>query len=147
MVNIFWYRSVFGFLPLRTLKRMILFIKWRRYTKYLRTHLEVKRAELESWLHHFFPFFKDFIYFWKEGEGRETEGERNINVWLPLGGPSPGTWPITQACALTETRTSDALVCRPMLNPLSHTSQVTPFSKICDFGKLLHLSNSHQWNC
>ena len=37
---------------------------------------------------------------------------------LPLG-----TWPATQACALTGNRTSDLLVCRPALNPLSHTSQ------------------------
>ena len=34
-----------------------------------------------------------------------------------------GTWPTTQACALTGNRTSDPLVRRPALNPLSHTSQ------------------------
>ena len=49
--------------------------------------------------------------------------ERNINVWLPLMHPKLGTWPATQAHALTGNRTSDPLVHRPALNPLSHTSQ------------------------
>ena len=53
--------------------------------------------------------------------GRERE--RNISVWLPLTCPTPGTWPATQACALTRKQTSDPLVLRPALNPLSHTSQ------------------------
>ena len=37
--------------------------------------------------------------------------------------PPPGTWPATQACALTGNWTSDPLVRRPALSPLSHTSQ------------------------
>ena len=53
----------------------------------------------------------------------EKERERNINVWLPLVYPLLGTWPATQACALTGNRTSDILVHRLVLNPLSHTSQ------------------------
>ena len=57
------------------------------------------------------------------GEGREEERERNINMWLPLAYPQLGTWPATQACALTGNQTSDALVHRLELNPLSHTSQ------------------------
>ena len=48
-------------------------------------------------------FFKGFIYlFLERGEGWEKERERNINVWLPLARPLLGTWPTTQACALTE---------------------------------------------
>ena len=49
-----------------------------------------------------FYFFKDFIYLFL---GREKERERNVNVRLPLAcpHPSPGTWPATQACALTGT--------------------------------------------
>ena len=39
--------------------------------------------------------------------------------------PLLGTWPTTQACALTGNPTSDPLVCRPELSPLSHTSQGT----------------------
>ena len=34
-----------------------------------------------------------------------------------------GTWSTTQACALTGNQTSDPLVHRPALNPLTHTSQ------------------------
>ena len=49
--------------------------------------------------------------------------ERNSNVQLPLTCPPLGTWPATQACALTGNRTSYPLVHRLALNPLSHTSQ------------------------
>ena len=42
---------------------------------------------------------------------------------LPLTRPQVGTWPTTQACALTGNQTSDLSVHRPALNPLSHTSQ------------------------
>ena len=59
----------------------------------------------------------------EKGERREKERERNINVWLPLTHPLLGTWPTTQACALTRNQTSNPLVHRPALNPLSHTSQ------------------------
>ena len=37
--------------------------------------------------------------------------------------PQLGTWPATQACALNRNRIGDLLVCRPVLNPLSHNSQ------------------------
>ena len=47
------------------------------------------------------------------------ERERNTNVWLPLVRPLLGTWPTTQACALTGNQTGDPLVCSPVLNPLS----------------------------
>ena len=61
--------------------------------------------------------------FLERGKGREKKRERNINVWLPLAHPLLGTWPATQACALTGNRTGDPTVCRPVLNPLSHISQ------------------------
>ena len=57
------------------------------------------------------------MYFWR-GEGREKERERNLSC-----APYLGTWPTTQACALTRNRTSDPLVCRLAPNLLSHTSQ------------------------
>ena len=41
------------------------------------------------------------FYLFLEGEGREKQRERNINVWLPLERPLLGTWPATQACAQT----------------------------------------------
>ena len=73
-------------------------------------------------------FKKDFIYlFLDRGEGRERERESNINVWLPLTQPLLGTWPATQACALTRNRTGNVSVRRPVLNALSHTSQGCPF--------------------
>ena len=49
--------------------------------------------------------------------------ERNVSVWLPLTCPLLGTWPATQACALTGSRTIDPLVHRLALSPLSHSSQ------------------------
>ena len=45
-----------------------------------------------------------------------------MNVWLPLVHPILGTWPTTQACALTGNQTCKPLVLRPALNSLSHTS-------------------------
>ena len=75
----------------------------------------------------FFNFLKDFIYlFLDRRKGWEKE-ERNINVWLPLTHPLVGTLPATQACFLTGNWTSDPLVCRPALNPLSHTNQGQTF--------------------
>ena len=72
----------------------------------------------------FIYYFKDFIYlFLERGERREKERERNINAWLPWLCPLLGTWPTTQACALTGNRTSDPLPHSLALNPLSHTSQ------------------------
>ena len=70
-------------------------------------------------------FFKDFIcLFLERGERREKERERNINVWLPLVHPPLGTWPATQACALSGNQTGgDPWVLRMALNALSHTSQ------------------------
>ena len=48
--------------------------------------------------------------------------ERYINP-LSLARPQLGTRPATQACAWTGNQTRDPSVCRPALNPLSHTSQ------------------------
>ena len=68
-------------------------------------------------------FLKDFIYlFLERGEGREKERERNINQ-LPLTCPQLGTWPASHVCALTGYWTGDLSLCRPVFNPLSHTSQ------------------------
>ena len=73
-----------------------------------------------------FNFLKDFIYLFLERvEGKEKERERNIIVWLLLMPPTLGTWPAIQACALSGNPTSDPLVHRPVLNPLSYTSQGT----------------------
>ena len=66
---------------------------------------------------------KNILLFLEKGEGKEKERERNINAQLPLTHPKLGTWPTTQACALTGIRMSSPLVHRPKLNPLSYTSQ------------------------
>ena len=72
-------------------------------------------------------YFKDFIYLLLErGGGREKEkhqGARDTSDRLPLTCPQLGTWPTTQACALTGNQTGDPLVCTPALNPLGYTSQ------------------------
>ena len=67
--------------------------------------------------------FLKIVFIFKRVEGKEKERERNINVWLPPPCSVLGTWPMTQACALVGNGTSDPLVCRLVLNPLSHTSQ------------------------
>ena len=67
--------------------------------------------------------FKIFYLFIERGEWREKEGEWNIDVWLCPEHPLLGTWPTTQTYALTGNLTCDVLVLRPMLNPLSYTSQ------------------------
>ena len=70
-----------------------------------------------------FLFFSRFYVLIFRQKVREKERKRNINVWLPLMCPPLGIWPATQACALTGNLTGNPLVCRPVLNPLSHTSQ------------------------
>ena len=66
-------------------------------------------------------FFKCFYFFLERG--KEGERERKINVWSHFVRPLLRTWPATQACALTGNRTSDPLVHRLVLNPLTHSSQ------------------------
>ena len=55
--------------------------------------------------------------------------ERNI-CQLPLVRDPIGDRPATQACARTGNQTSDPLVHRPALNPLSHTSQGSTAIKV-----------------
>ena len=62
-----------------------------------------KKQEDFQWIpfikNYFTLLLKDVIYLFSDS-GREGERKRNINVWLPLTHPLPGTWPATQACAL-----------------------------------------------
>ena len=47
-------------------------------------------------------FIKFFLnLFLERRKGKEEEREGNTNVWLPVTCPLLGTWPETQACALT----------------------------------------------
>ena len=67
-------------------------------------------------------YFSRFYLFIFRYRGKEGEMEKNINLLL-LTCPQMGTWPRSQACALTRNQSSDLSVRRLMLNPLSHTSQ------------------------
>ena len=62
-----------------------------------------------------------FIYFQTLGKG-DRRRETSIRCLLQVR-PQPGTWPATQACALTRNQTCDPLVHRLAFNPPSHTSQ------------------------
>ena len=77
-------------------------------------------------LSHFLNILKFYVFiylFLERGEGREQRRrETSMCGWLPLACHQLGTWPATQACALTGNQTSDPLVHRLALNPLSHTS-------------------------
>ena len=65
--------------------------------------MEEKDSFIYLFIHSFIHLFKILFYLFLEREDRrEKERERNISVWLPLVRPLLGTWPATQACALTE---------------------------------------------
>ena len=69
-------------------------------------------------------FLMIFIYlFLERGEGKEKERERNINVWLPLIQPPAGDLAHNPGMCPDWESNLDPLVRRPVLNPLSHTSQ------------------------
>ena len=70
----------------------------------------------------FFFFLRLYLFIFRE-EGREEERKRNSNVWLLLATPLLGTWPATQACALTGNQTRNPLLHRPAFGLLSHSSQ------------------------
>ena len=72
--------------------------------------------------------------------------ERYID-WLPLKRPQLGTCPATQACALTRNQTSNFLVCRPVLSPLSHTSQGMSFNILLRASSMYILSNIYFHIC
>ena len=73
--------------------------------------------------YYFLSFLKRFyLFIFREREGREKVRERNSNVLLLLARPLLGSWPATQACALTGYQTGGPLVRSLVLSPLSHTT-------------------------
>ena len=87
---------------------------------------------------HLFPIFQYlkilFIFRERGKEGKKGEKlrcvlEKHLSV---LTRHQLGTWPTTQACAVTVNRTNDLSVLTPALNLLSHSSQ-DPFSNIHTF--------------
>ena len=81
--------------------------------------------------HWFFLFKKNYFRFYlllveeKGGRKRSRETlmcESYIQLVASHKPPVWGTWPATQACALTGNWTSNILVHRPALDPLCHTA-------------------------
>ena len=65
--------------------------------------------------------FKKNYLFLERGEGREKERGRNISVWLPLTCPHTGDLARNPGMCPDRESNSDLLVCRLVINPLSHT--------------------------
>ena len=63
------------------------------------------------------------LFLEREWEGGRKRGRETSMCGCLLHAPLLGTWPVTQACALTGNQTGNPLVRRPAFNPLSHTSQ------------------------
>ena len=85
-----------------------------------------RNGPCNAWIAIFFSFFflfRFYLFIFRQRRRREKERKRNVNAWLPLTRPLLGTWPATQACALTGNWTSNPLVPMSQLNTLSHTSQ------------------------
>ena len=104
-------------------------------------------------------FFKGFCLFIFRERGREgeREGEKHQCV-VASHTPRNGTWPATQACALTGNRTRDSSGL-PALNPLSYTIQgiyfvfkryiiiiITKLKRISKYHKISHLCSDFP-NC
>ena len=68
-------------------------------------------------------FKKDFIYLFLERRERKETGKDTQRIGCLSCAPPTGDLPVTQACALTGNRTSNPLVLRLVLSPLSQTSQ------------------------
>ena len=70
-----------------------------------------------------FIFLRFYLFIFSEmGMEGERGGEKHQCVRDTWTSCLSGTWPTTQACALTGNQISDSLVHRLVLNPLSHTS-------------------------
>ena len=68
-------------------------------------------------------FKRFYLFIFREGKGGRKRGTKTSMCACLSRAPYRGTWPTTQACALTGNWTSNPLVQRLALNPLSHTSQ------------------------
>ena len=70
----------------------------------------------------------------------ESEGKKHQCVVVSQVLPLQGTWPTTQAYALTGNGNSDPSVPRRALNPLSHTTQGYSFTESLFSSKFLACS-------
>ena len=113
---------------LRYFHSLFLLTSWKPGVRFTAVHLRQNSLLSFSLTEDIFLLLLKYIYvmylFPERGggreEGREEERERNINVWLPLTHSQLGTWPTTQACALTGNRTGYPFIRRLALNPLSY---------------------------
>ena len=104
---------------------MCLFASYFLYQKYIEIFCPLFRIFYIEMIVDLYSFFsKDFIYlFLDRGKGVRKGGTEASMCGCLLLTPLLGTWPATQACALTGNQTSNPLFPRPALNPLSHTGQ------------------------
>ena len=65
-------------------------------------------------------FLRLYLFIFKRAG---KEGRTSVCGCLSHARPCLETWPATQACPMTGNWTGNSLVCRPVLSPLSHTSQ------------------------
>ena len=88
------------------------------------------QSNIYALLYHF--FLKCCIYLYRGKQGGRKRG-RGTSMWetniyqLSFTYTPTRDWATTQRCALTGNWTSDLLVCRMMLNPLSHSTQGSSF--------------------
>ena len=64
-----------------------------------------------------------YLFIFREGKGGRKRGRETSMRGCLSHTPLLGTWPTTQACALTGNHRGKLLVCRLVLNPLIRTSQ------------------------
>ena len=84
-----------------------------------------------SSLHSFYFLFYIYYLFIFRERGREGGREREKHQCVVASHhPQLRTWPATQACALTGNRTSNSLVHKPALNPLSSQGSIPIFRVI-----------------
>ena len=123
-------RKKSGMQILSLFKMLIFYLLWILYVNFYYLKHCIEKLFIYLYFYFWIVFFKKIFYLYLErGEGREKERERNIDMcerhidWMPLTHPQLGNWPAVQACALTRNQTGNLPVCRPVLNPLSHTSK------------------------
>ena len=87
----------------------------------LRKHFSIYKLQFGKWRLWMGVFY---LFIFRQG-GREGErqGDKDQCMVAFRTPHTLGTWPATQACALTGSRTNNTLVLRLALSPLSHTSQ------------------------
>ena len=100
-----------------------------------------------------YSFFLDylFIYFQREGKGVRKRGRKMCQRYiyrLPLACPQLGTWPATPGMCLDWESTSDVLIHRWALNPLSHSSQgcVSVFRHLSQLLQIPCFTDGDCWN-